>query len=77
MKGIVSVSDAYAPTAPARYPLADIITKIKSPVLIFHSALDTLVPIDAADTASNLLQSKGKQYEYIVYGFTLIKLAFL
>ncbi len=67
VKGIVSVSGAYAPTAPARYSLSDICAEIKAPVLMFHCVPDTLVPIDHANTASNLLQSKGKQYEYIVY----------
>ena len=67
VKGIVSVSGAYAPTAPARYSLSDICAEIKAPVLMFHCVPDTFVPIDHANTASNLLQSKGKQYEYIVY----------
>jgi len=67
VKGIVSCSGAYAPTAPARYSLTDICAEIKAPVLMFHCVPDTLVPIDNANTASNLLKSKGKDYEYIVY----------
>ncbi len=67
VKGIVSNSGAYAPTAPARYPLADICTQIKAPVLMVHGDADTLVPIANANTASELLKSKGKTYEYIVY----------
>jgi carboxymethylenebutenolidase len=67
MKGIVSCSGAYAPTAPARYLLDDICAEMKAAVLMFHTSGDTLVPIDHANTASTMLKSKGKQYEYIVY----------
>jgi dienelactone hydrolase len=67
VKGIISCSGAYAPTAPARYSLTDICAEIKAPVLMFHCVPDTFVPIDQANTASNLLKSNSKQYEYIVY----------
>lgn len=67
VKGIVSCSGAYAPTAPARYPLTNICAEMKTAVLMFHCVPDALVPIDHANTASNLLISKGKQCEYIIY----------
>jgi carboxymethylenebutenolidase len=67
VKGIISCSGAYAPTAPARYALTDICSEMKAAVIMFHCDADTLVPIDQANTASNMLKSKGKQYEYIVY----------
>lgn len=67
VKGIVSYYGAYAPTAPARYRLADIVAQIKSPVLMFHGDKDELVPIANANTARDLLTSANKQFEYIVY----------
>ncbi len=68
VKGIVSYYGAYAPTLLApRYPLADIVSQIKVPVLMLHGDKDTLVPIAQADTTRDLLRSKGKEYEYIVY----------
>ncbi len=67
VKCIISYYGAYAPTAPARYRLADIIAQIKAPVLMFHGDKDELVPIANANTARDLLAMSGKQYEYIVY----------
>jgi len=47
LKGIVSISGAYATTIVlVRYSLADIYAEIKAPVLMFHCVPDTLVPID-------------------------------
>jgi carboxymethylenebutenolidase len=67
VKGIVSYYGAYAPTAPAACSLADIIAEIKVPVLMFHGDADQLVPIAHANTARDLLTSKGKQFEYFIY----------
>ena len=68
VKGIISCSGAYALTVVrVRYSLSDICAEIKAPVLMFHCVPDTLVPIDQANTTADLLKSKGKQYEYIIY----------
>ncbi len=52
---------------PSRYTFTEVVAEIKAPMLMFHCVPDTLVPIDQANTAADLLKSKGKQYEYIVY----------
>jgi carboxymethylenebutenolidase len=68
VRGIISVSGAYAVTVVrVRYSLSDICAEIKAPVLIFHCVPDTLVPIDQANQTADLLKSKDKQYEYIIY----------
>ncbi len=67
LKGIVSCSGAYAPTVPAKYPLADICAQVKASVLMFHCEADTFVPIGHAKTAADLLKKNNKQYEYIIY----------
>jgi carboxymethylenebutenolidase len=67
LKGIVSYYGAYAPAAPARYPLADLIIQIRAPVLMFHGDKDDVVPIAHANRAEDVLKRNGKQYEYIIY----------
>lgn len=68
LKGIVSYYGAYAPgLVNPRYPLADIIAQIKTPVLMFHGDKDDVVPIEHAVAARDFLTSSGKQFEYIIY----------
>ncbi len=67
VKGVISYYGAYAPAAPARYRLADIVAQVKAPVLMFHGDRDKLMPIAHANTARDLLTASGKQFDYTVY----------
>ncbi len=71
VRGVVSYYGAYigSPVTQftTRYTFTEVVAEIKAPLLMFHGDADTLVPIAQANTASDLLKSKGKQYEYIVY----------
>jgi carboxymethylenebutenolidase len=75
IKSIVSYYGAYFITAPykpendrfAEYKFIDIVTQIKTPVLMFHGNIDALVAISTADAAHGLLDTANKPNEYYVY----------
>lgn len=71
VKAVVSYYGAYngKPVTQnlSRYLFSDVVAELRAPILMFHGDADQLVPIALAETTKNLLESSGKQYEYIMY----------
>jgi carboxymethylenebutenolidase len=71
VKGVISYYGAFTGSpvtrANTKYTVADIVSQVKAPVLMFQGDKDELVPIANADATQNLLINSGKQCEYYTY----------